>query len=96
MERRDGAQYDFNEPLLERIGKIAVGGSGDLVLAMFFLLPGRHAGAGGDVAEICQGLLDAGQFRRIRQTPLLGSHLKIVEILNDRLAAVLTTEFRCP
>lgn len=53
MERREGAEYDFNEPLLENLLGSA-GCDGDVVVAMMFLSPGRHAGEGGDVWEICE------------------------------------------
>ena len=52
MERREGDAYAFNDPLLESLGGISGFAGGRLILAMFFLLPGRHAGEGGDVAEI--------------------------------------------
>ena len=89
MERRAGAEYDFNEPLLQRVDRVAGFAGGDLIVAMFFLLPGRHAGAGGDVASICEGLLAAGRYVRIEQTPLLGTHSMLLAILNDRLQAML-------
>ena len=55
MERRPEAQFDFNDPLLENLleGWVAEGVE-EVVVAQFFLLPGRHAGPGGDLAEICQ------------------------------------------
>ena len=46
MERREGTEYDFNEPLLENL----LGSEGfekDVVLSMLFISPGRHAGPGG-------------------------------------------------
>ncbi len=89
MERRRGQAYDFNEPLLERIGQVSGFSGGAILLAMLFLLEGRHAGEGGDVATICQGLVSTGQFDRIERTPLIGSHPKLPDILNDRLQAVL-------
>lgn len=90
MERREGAQYDFNEPLLERVGSPTVGFAGDqLIVALFFLLPGRHAGEGGDVAEICDGLVQAGQFEQVATTPLLAEHPQLLDILLARLQAVL-------
>ena len=52
MERRDDPAYDFNEPLLERALAAPPYNAGDVILAMAFVLPGRHAGEGGDVAPI--------------------------------------------
>ena len=88
MERREGEAYAFNEPLLEKLGQLESFAGGPLILAMFFLLPGRHAGAGGDVAEICAGLQEAGAFELIRTTPLLAEHPLLLDLLADRLAAV--------
>lgn len=88
MERREGPEYAFNEPLLENLA------SSDpvrksLVLLMFFLLPGRHAGAGGDVAEIIEGLRARGNYDEIRVSPLMGEHPLLLELLRERLEAVL-------
>jgi sirohydrochlorin ferrochelatase len=52
MERREGDAYAFNEPLLESL----LGSAGfdrEVILSMLFMSPGRHAGPGGDIAEIC-------------------------------------------
>jgi sirohydrochlorin ferrochelatase len=89
MERREGSEYDFNEPLLERIAQLDGWASADVIVALFFLLPGRHAGAGGDVAEICDGLIAQHTLRSTVRTPLLGEHPQLVDILVDRLRAAL-------
>ncbi|MDQ8196033.1 CbiX/SirB N-terminal domain-containing protein [Coraliomargarita sp. SDUM461004] len=88
MERRPGAAYAFNDPLLQDLGQINQFAGGRLVLAMFFLLPGRHAGLGGDVADICDQLLTTGAFEQIETTPLLGEHSLLMDILEDRFDAV--------
>ena len=85
MERREGEAYAFNDPLLEKLGEVDDFAGGRLILAMFFLLPGRHAGERGDVAEICDGLISEGAFEQIQNTPLLGEHPMLLEILEDRL-----------
>ena len=90
MERREGGAYAFNDPLLERLGSVEDFAGGRLILAMFFLLPGRHAGEGGDVAEICEGLIAEGTFEQIQSTPLLGEHPMLLEILEDRLREVIS------
>ena len=90
MERRKGKAYAFNDPLLEKLGSIDDFVGGRLILAMFFLLPGRHAGEGGDVAEICEGLIAEGTFEQIQNTPLLGEHPMLIEILEDRLREVMS------
>lgn len=89
MERREGDAYAFNEPLLERIDEVPDFAGGDLVVSMFFLLPGRHAGEGGDVEEICRDLDRRGAFRSIVRTPLLGGHPGLPAILRERLEAAL-------
>ena len=89
MERRDAPEYDFNEPLLERVDQVEDLAGGVLIAAMFFLLPGRHAGEGGDVAEICEGLCQRNAFERVLRTPLLGESPMLLEILSDRLRAAL-------
>ena len=86
MERRPGAEYDFNDPLLEDLLK---GWFADevreVVLSQFFLLPGRHAGPGGDLAQICQPFIDQGM--KIFRTENLGAHSLVQEILLDRVRA---------
>jgi hypothetical protein len=92
MERREGADYAFNEPLLESLGQSPASSTlpgPRLLLAMFFLLPGRHAGEGGDVAEIAQGLVDGGRFRSVETAPLLGEHPGLLALLRQRLEACL-------
>lgn len=53
MERREGDAYAFNEPLLARRLTETPFDSGNVVVLLQFLSPGRHAGPGGDIAEIC-------------------------------------------
>ncbi len=92
MERRPGAEYAFNGPLLEEalLGLVAQGAPArDVVLAMLFLSPGRHAGPAGDIADICADVLRRAPGLRIIQTPLIGEHPLLVEILYDRLQSVL-------
>ncbi len=81
MERRDGPEYAFNEPLLEGLEAVE---SRQLIVSMFFLLPGRHAGPGGDVIDICQRLVDDGKFDQVKPTALLGEHSALLDILTDR------------
>lgn len=54
MERREGKEYDFNGDLLATwLRQQAERGVTEVIVAMLFFLPGRHAGPHGDVAEIC-------------------------------------------
>lgn len=89
MERREGAEFDFCEPLLSRLLTQADWARGDVVIAMQFLQPGRHAGAGGDVARICRDAEAARAGLRTRLTPLIGEHPRLIEILADRLGGPL-------
>ena len=89
MERREGREYDFNEPLLENLGQLSGWQGSDLIVAMFFLLPGRHAGSGGDVAGICQTMMGQKTFRSICQTPLMGKSPLLIDILANRLSGAL-------
>ena len=84
MERRPGADYDFNGPLLADL--LASDGWRDasVTVAMQFLLPGRHAGPSGDVAEICRYAEAQHARLRTRLTPLVAEHPLLGEILADR------------
>ncbi len=79
MERREGAEYDFNEPLLEDALQQA---KGDAVILMLFLLPGRHAGPEGDVASIAKEHAPADL--RWKLSPLLGTHSSLPSLLMMR------------
>jgi hypothetical protein len=79
MERREGAEYDFNEPLLEHALQQA---KGEAVILMLFLLPGRHAGPDGDVATIAKEHAPAGL--RWKLSPLLGTHFSLPSLIELR------------
>lgn len=89
MERRDGDAYRFNEPLLETLLADPALPEGDVVLAMLFLSPGRHAGEGGDIATISASAVQARPAMNIVSTRLVGEHDGIVDILQSRLEAAL-------
>ena len=79
MERREGAEYDFNEPLLEDALQQA---KGEAVILMLFLLPGRHAGGDGDVATIAKEHAPEGLNWKL--SPLLGTHPALPALLFRR------------
>jgi hypothetical protein len=85
MERREGAEFDFNEPLLEGLLEWKGWDSGDVIVAMQFLQPGRHAGPAGDVAKICRAAEARAPGLRTHITALVGESPLLVEILADRL-----------
>jgi len=81
MERREGDQYAFNEPLLESaFSKV----SAHAIILMQFLLPGRHAGTGGDVAEICEKNAPRGVTWEL--SPLIGTHPSLPRLLARRFS----------
>lgn len=90
MERREGAAFDFCEPLLAGLLRQPGWNSGEVVVAMQFLLPGRHAGPDGDVAGMCRAAeLASGSALRTAMTALVGEHPLLIDILADRWRAAL-------
>ena len=91
MERRDGDEYAFNEPLLENL----LGGEGfkrDVILSMLFISPGRHAGPGGDIAEICADAEKAHPGLRTHMSDLFATHPGAVRLLAKRFREGLATD----
>ena len=85
MERREGVEYDFCEPLLATLLRQPEWNTGEVIAAMQFLLPGRHAGPAGDVAEICSEAETASGGRlHVHLTGLVAEHPLLVQILADR------------
>jgi len=83
MERRPGPEYAFCDPLLIDCIPQVGGGDGDIVLSMAFLLPGTHAGEGGDIDEICEkALMESGSRRRVFKTRLMGESELLLDILH--------------
>jgi sirohydrochlorin ferrochelatase len=86
MERREGAAYDFNEPLLATVLSTPPFNSGEVVIALQFLSPGRHAGPGGDIAEICQSAEEANPGLQTQMTEPIAADARLVALLTGRLA----------
>lgn len=84
MERRPGAAYDFNEPSLDRALDESDARVGQVIIAMQFLLPGRHAGPNGDIARICAAARRRHPGLRVALTDLVGSHPELIALLADR------------
>ncbi len=83
MERREGDEYAFNEPLLENL----LGSPGfdrDVVLSMLFLSPGRHAGPGGDIARICEQAETENRGLQTHMSDLFATHDGAIRILAKR------------
>ena len=91
MERREGADYDFNEPLLESL----LGREGfdrEVVLSMLFISPGRHAGPGGDIARICEKAEARGPGLRTFASDLFATHPGVIDLLAHRCEEGLADE----
>ncbi|MBA3848956.1 MAG: cobalamin biosynthesis protein CbiX [Opitutus sp.] len=84
LERRPGPDHDFNGPLLAELLSHDGWNTGEVAVALQFLLPGRHAGPGGDVAEICRRAETEHPGLRACLTPLVGGHPRLPDILADR------------
>jgi len=83
MERREGDEYAFNEPLLERV----IGSEGfqdEVIVSMLFASPGRHAGPGGDVAQICARSAVGHERLRWAMTDLVATHPLLLDVLIER------------
>ncbi|WP_206018985.1 sirohydrochlorin chelatase [Salinicola acroporae] len=84
----DGA-YRFNEPLLETLLASPALADGDVILSMLFLSPGRDAGEGGDIAEICAQAMSRAPGLNVVTTRLVGENDAILELLATRLQQAL-------
>ena len=92
MERREGDEYRFNEPLLEDLLADPALAGREVILAMLFLSPGRHAGEGGDIAEITARAMTAAPGLSVIPSRLVGEHDGILELLSSRVAQGLAGE----
>lgn len=89
MERREGPEYDFNGALLENwLSEQAERGVKNIIVAMMFFLPGRHAGECGDVDEICKSVIKNFPELEVAITPLINEHETLISILQDRMLNV--------
>ncbi len=93
MERREGPDYAFNGRLLAEVLD-EVGGSAspqsprDVILAMQFISPGRHAGAAGDIAEIVTAAEAKYPGLNVQITQLMGEHPRFIDVLATRAAGL--------
>ncbi|MEY4402771.1 MAG: hypothetical protein RIR91_806, partial [Verrucomicrobiota bacterium] len=81
MERREGPEYAFNEPLLETALNRC---TSNVTILMLFVLPGRHAGPGGDVETIAKAHVP--ESIQVRISPLLNNpkHGLLPELIAQR------------
>jgi len=91
MERREGEAFAFWEPLLATRLATAPFDAGEVIVALQFLSPGRHAGPGGDVAEICAAAearaQAAGRRLSTAMTAPIADDARLVEVLARRAEA---------
>lgn len=93
MERRDGLAFAFNDPLLENALDRAPFDHGEVVVALQFLAPGRHAGPGGDIAQICTAAEARHPGLRTRMTEPLGVHPRLLDVLTERYREAVRPDF---
>ncbi len=89
MESPGGPDFDFNRPLLAEALASEGFDSGDVVIAPLFLLPGRHAGPGGDLAAIAREAQARSPLLRCHFAGLVGSHPLAIETLAGALSLAL-------
>jgi sirohydrochlorin ferrochelatase len=91
MERRPGDTYAFNEPLLATALRTPPFNDGEVIVALQFLAPGRHAGPEGDVAQICSAAKIDFAGLTTAMTEPIGQDPRLAELLAERIgqAAVL-------
>lgn len=89
MERRPEPEYAFNEPLLETVLRDPAVKSVPVVLSYLFLQPGRHAGAGGDIAAIVEEARAEDPSLRVIETPLVAECPALPELLARRARSEL-------
>lgn len=87
MERREGDEFAFNEPLLATRLATPPFDAGEVVVLLQFLSPGRHAGPGGDIAEICAAAEAARPGLRTEMSAPIADDPRLVEVLARRFAA---------
>ncbi len=87
----EGMDHAHNAPLLA--DQLAVPGfdRGDVVLALLFLAPGRHAGIGGDLVQIARAAETRLPGLRCHLTELLGTHPWVVQSLAHALRETLAS-----
>ena len=94
MTRRADAAYDFNgASLATTLRRIALDTPGAepirVLLSLLFLLPGQHAGPGGDIAGIVDDARRRHPRLQVANSRLLGEQPVLIDILADRLQAAL-------
>lgn len=90
MERRAGKEYDFNGDLLEHwLTEKAESGVNEVAVVLLFFLAGRHAGASGDIADICLSVMEKYSHFHVSISPLIAEHRALIALLKQRLNKAL-------
>jgi len=89
MEKRPGLEFAFNDPLLAERLRMPPFDRDDVVVALQFLSPGRHAGPEGDVARICAEVRRERTELRTHLTETIASDHDVVAVLADRYRQAL-------
>jgi sirohydrochlorin ferrochelatase len=92
MEKRSGPAYAFNDPLLAERLRTPPFDQGDVVVALQFLSPGRHAGPEGDVAQICAEARAERTELRTYLTETIASDQRVIAVLTDRYRQALQAQ----
>lgn len=89
MERRPEPEYDFNGPLLSDVFDQKEYAAGRVVVALLFLLPGKHAGPGGDIATILAEAEKTHPGLQTYMTDVIDCHPVLLDILEERYLEAL-------
>lgn len=81
---RCGPEDDFCEPLLAALLGRPEHARKSVVIARQFISPGRHAGPGGDIADICRAAEQAQPGVKIHLTEPMGDDPRLIDVLVDR------------
>jgi len=84
---RPGSMEGAHPPLLADLLAEPEFAGRDVVVAQLFLAPGRHAGPGGDIEEICRS-----SAARCHRTALAGDHPLAAEALADAIRSSLSNQ----
>jgi sirohydrochlorin ferrochelatase len=88
MERRPDPEFDFNNPMLEKLLGTPGFDHGDVVVALLFLSPGKHAGPGGDIDGIRKEAETNHPTLKTSKTDVLSGHPLMLDILHDRFTGL--------
>ncbi|DAZ97082.1 TPA: hypothetical protein N0F65_001266 [Lagenidium giganteum] len=92
MERRDGPEYDFNDPLLLHALDYHQVTTKIVIVALLFLSQGRHAGENGDIETIVADIRQARPDVTVLIAEPIGAHPLLTDVLHDRYRHAMSNE----